>query len=178
MRTGITPREGKLVKVTTIPVTIIDRPHELPGLVRFPTESQDVRLDPTTCSTLRRQVFIAYRPLEVGQSAQRGRETEQFEVTIASGRYLNKKFKLEVPITRSQNRSTRTNELHFTFAFTLQQGTINLVNRFHDAQTEFKQREGALGFRQRLERQAARLDHRRGEEFEGERARRVELCDS
>jgi hypothetical protein len=135
--------------------------------VRFPTESQEVRLAPTTCTTLRRKVFIAYRPLEGAQSTRRGRESEHFEVTIASGRYRNKKFKLEVPITRTQTRPTRANQLHFTFTFTPQQGTLTLVNRFHDAQTEFEQREGAMSFSQRLERQAARLDHRRGEEFEG-----------
>lgn len=98
------------------------------GLVRFSTESHSIQLNPIEHTIIKKKSFIPYRAYAEDE-VQRGREMELYEISIATRRYKYKKFKLEVPINRGHksNKTSKSNELPFTFKFTHSEGKTHQI---------------------------------------------------
>lgn len=123
--------ERKLVKKTVIPITIIDDPKELNGLIHFPTETHHKAVVPHQSTINFKKHSVMYRNQVIRENEggeeeeNRRRELELYEIVIAPNRTKEKQFRVEVPVTKSNksNRMYKSSEVYFKFNFNHSFGT-------------------------------------------------------
>lgn len=119
----------RLVKKTVIPVSLIDNPSEVCGLIHFPTEQNPKNITPNETTVSRKTHTISYKRESLNEDNEeevyKKREIEYFDIALAPRRTKEKHFRIEVPVTKglkSARNFTRLSELFFSFSFNNSEG--------------------------------------------------------